>query len=238
MKTPCLASSPYSFPLNGYDPCRASSREQWGIRTQPVDYFDAQGDLEALLQPLQATFEAAPHPAFHPGRSASVSLAGALVGHIGELHPKWVREYGLPSAPVMFEIEVAPIALLPRAMHAGVSKFPPVFRDISLVLRAAIPAAAVLATLKAASAAHVTKLEVFDHYRPSKPDSGLAARNHPRATRRLSCSRSSRSSQAACAGVSGTWTPRILVHRCVASSGFKPSLISRPAAISPDRPTP
>ena len=97
-----------------------------------------------------------------------------MIGHIGELHPKWVREYGLPAAPVLFEVEVAAIARLPLVAHTGVSKFPPVFRDISLALDAAIPAFAVLATLKAAASHHVTELRVFDLYRPSKPDSGLA----------------------------------------------------------------
>ena len=149
-------------------------REQWGVRSQAVDFFDLKGEVEALLSPLVATFEAAPHPALHPGRSARIVLEGALIGHIGELHPKWVREYGLPAAPVLFEVEVAAIAQLPLVAHTGVSKFPPVFRDISLALDAAIPAFAVLATLKAAASHHVTGLQVFDLYRPSKPDSGLS----------------------------------------------------------------
>ena len=149
-------------------------REQWGVRSQAVDFFDLKGEVEALLSPLVATFEAAPHPALHPGRSARIVLEGALIGHIGELHPKWVREYGLPAAPVLFEVEVAAIARLPLVAHTGVSKFPPVFRDISLALDAAIPAFAVLATLKAAASHHVTGLQVFDLYRPSKPDSGLS----------------------------------------------------------------
>ena len=149
-------------------------QEQWGIRSQAVDFFDLKGEVEALLSPLVATFEAAPHPALHPGRSAQIVLEDAVIGHIGELHPKWVREYGLPAAPVLFEVEVAAIARLPLVAHTGVSKFPPVFRDISLALDAAIPAFAVLATLKAAASHHVTELRVFDLYRPSKPDSGLS----------------------------------------------------------------
>lgn len=149
-------------------------QEQWGIRSQTADFFDLKGEVEALLSPLVATFEAAPHPALHPGRSARIVLEGAVIGHIGELHPKWVREYGLPAAPVLFEVEVAAIVQLPLVAHAGVSKFPPVFRDISLALDAAIPAFAVLATIQAAASRHVTGLQLFDLYRPSKPDSGLA----------------------------------------------------------------
>ncbi len=155
-----------------------ASQEQWSVKTRPCDFFDLKGDLEALLAPLQATFDAsphlAPHPALHPGRSAAVSLNGAVIGFIGELHPKWVREYGLLSAPVLFEVEVAPVAQLPQARHSSVSRFPPVHRDISLAMDASIPVSAVLATLKSAAANHVTSVELFDHYRPSKPDSALA----------------------------------------------------------------
>jgi len=37
-----------------------------------------------------------------------------VIGHIGELHPRWVnKEYGLPAAPVMFEIEAEPVQSAP-----------------------------------------------------------------------------------------------------------------------------
>src|SRR5207253_7928173 len=47
----------------------ASTEEQWDAPSRNVDFFDVKGDLENLAAPLSPRFEAAAHPAFHPGRS-------------------------------------------------------------------------------------------------------------------------------------------------------------------------
>jgi phenylalanyl-tRNA synthetase beta chain len=39
---------------------------QWGRKEQGVDFFDAKGDVEALLAPLKAEFAPGSHPAMHP----------------------------------------------------------------------------------------------------------------------------------------------------------------------------
>ena len=54
--------------------------QQWGVSARQVDFFDVKGDVEALLAPRQATFVAAEHPAFHPGRCANVLVDGVVVG--------------------------------------------------------------------------------------------------------------------------------------------------------------
>ncbi|MCC7543895.1 MAG: phenylalanine--tRNA ligase subunit beta, partial [Aquabacterium sp.] len=38
--------------------------QQWGVSARQVDFFDVKGDVEALLAPRQARFEAFEHPAF------------------------------------------------------------------------------------------------------------------------------------------------------------------------------
>src|SRR5581483_5414436 len=43
--------------------------QQWGEPERDVDFYDMKGDLEAVLAPRRARFEAAAHPALHPGRS-------------------------------------------------------------------------------------------------------------------------------------------------------------------------
>ena len=94
-----------------------ADQPQWGGRDRTVDYFDVKGDLEALFAPRQLRFVAAEHPALHPGRSARVELDGMDIGVIGELHPKWRQGYELPSAPIVFELELQAVLAqqLPRA---------------------------------------------------------------------------------------------------------------------------
>ncbi|MGY6237818.1 phenylalanine--tRNA ligase subunit beta [Burkholderia ambifaria] len=154
--------------------------EQWGVATRAVDFFDVKGDLEALLAPAAARFVKAEHPALHPGRSARIEVDGRAVGWIGELHPRLMQKYELPHAPVMFEIDTD--ALTARALPAptDVSKFPPVRRDIAVVVDQAVEVQALFDEMKKALAddacRFVQKVVLFDEFRAkSNTSGGLAA---------------------------------------------------------------
>ncbi|VWB16342.1 phenylalanine--tRNA ligase subunit beta [Burkholderia lata] len=154
--------------------------EQWGAETRPVDFFDVKGDLEALLAPAAARFVKAEHPALHPGRSARIEVDGRAVGWIGELHPRLMQKYELPHAPVMFEVDTD--ALIARALPAptDVSKFPPVRRDIAVVVDQAVEVQALFDEMKKALAEEacrfVQKVVLFDEFRAkSNTSGGLAA---------------------------------------------------------------
>ncbi|OXJ19862.1 phenylalanine--tRNA ligase subunit beta [Burkholderia sp. AU6039] len=154
--------------------------EQWGTATRAVDFFDVKGDLEALLAPATARFVKAEHPALHPGRSARIEVDGRAVGWIGELHPRLMQKYELPHAPVMFEVDAD--ALIARALPAptDVSKFPPVRRDIAVVVDQAVEVQALFDVMKKALAEEacrfVQKVVLFDEFRAkSNTSGGLAA---------------------------------------------------------------
>ncbi|BBA41925.1 MULTISPECIES: phenylalanine--tRNA ligase subunit beta [Burkholderia] len=154
--------------------------EQWGTATRAVDFFDVKGDLEALLAPATARFVKAEHPALHPGRSARIEVDGRAVGWIGELHPRLMQKYELPHAPVMFEVDAD--ALIARALPTptDVSKFPPVRRDIAVVVDQAVEVQALFDEMKKALAEEacrfVQKVVLFDEFRAkSNTSGGLAA---------------------------------------------------------------
>ena len=136
-----------------------------------MDFFDVKGDVENLIAPLKATFEAAEHPALHPGRCARVIINGKTVGFVGELHPKICRTYDLAKPPVVFELEVASLCELPVPSARAVSKFQPMHRDISVT----VPNDVTCAQLQDAvsrirrtkpEAMIIESLELFDVYRP------------------------------------------------------------------------
>lgn len=146
--------------------------EQWGTPQRTVDFFDVKGDLEALLHPGTLITRPAPHPALHPGRSAIVEFDGRTVGFLGEVHPRWVRKYELPSAPVVFEVELA--AALAAAVPAArsISRLPPARRDIAVIVDEAVAAGSVLAALERARPPAVTAIRIFDVYRGANLPSG------------------------------------------------------------------
>ncbi|HUQ26460.1 MAG TPA: phenylalanine--tRNA ligase subunit beta [Burkholderiales bacterium] len=146
--------------------------EQWDEPARTADFFDVKADVESLAAPLALRFEAAPHPAFHPGRSARIMLAGNAVGSIGELHPKWQQKYGLPQAPVLFEMDAGPLASLPLPRPGALSDQPPVVRDIALLFPAGTPVQAVLDVVEAEKPPIVRSVRLFSLYRGASLPAG------------------------------------------------------------------
>ena len=125
--------------------------EQWGLTARQVDFFDVKRDVEVLYGPRakDLKFEAAEHPLFHPGRCARVMLDGAQQGWLGEMHPRWVRDQGLSSAPVMFELPVDSLSAVRMPTPKALSKQPVVQRDMALWVDADTPADQLLDTMRA-----------------------------------------------------------------------------------------
>ena len=146
--------------------------EQWASPARAVDFFDVKADLEAICAPRRLRFESAAHPALHPGRSARVLVEGSPAGWLGELHPRWQQKYELPQAAVLFELEAACLTDAPLPRPSQSSKFPPVVRDIALLVDAGVPAQALLDAVQAEKPAIVQHVGVFDLYQGSSLPQG------------------------------------------------------------------
>jgi phenylalanyl-tRNA synthetase beta chain len=153
-----------------YGPVSSTS---WGGKVRNVDFFDVKGDVEALLAPLQASFEPAEHPAMHPGRCARVVMDGRAIGFVGELHPRWRQNYDLTQTPVLFELELD--AVLARRVPAfqTVPKHQAVERDIAVIVAERVTHAALMAAIHAAPTGGLLRDAVlFDVYRPKVGGAG------------------------------------------------------------------
>ncbi len=140
--------------------------EQWGTKpARAVDIFDVKGDLEALVHPRRLTTERILHPALHPGRSARIRVDGADAGWLGELHPRLVRQFELPQAPIVFEADLATLAAAPVPQGRPVSKLPIARRDIAVVVDDTTPVQALLDALQQTAPPFVDTVRVFDVYR-------------------------------------------------------------------------
>jgi phenylalanyl-tRNA synthetase beta chain len=143
----------------------SAAPEQWGLPARDVDFYDVKGDLEALVAPCSLSTTAAAHPALHPGRSAAIVIDGVAAGWLGELHPRLVRHFGLPKAPVVFELFADSLMVVPMPAGKAVSRLPIVRRDLALVVDEAVPAQSLLDALCATNLPHVDTLRLFDVYR-------------------------------------------------------------------------
>lgn len=135
-----------------------------------VDWADA---IELALLAAEAdgvTLEvsAASLAPWHPGRCAALSVAGTVVGHAGELHPRTVAALGLPERSVAFELNVDAIlaAVDPEPISPRpVSTHPLAKEDIALVMDASIPNGVALAVVRAAAGELAEEVRLFDEYR-------------------------------------------------------------------------
>lgn len=156
--------------------------EQWGEKARLVDFFDGKGDVERLIAPKTAQYVAKAFPALHPGRSAAVIVDGVEIGFVGELHPKLQQAYGLPHAPIVFELDMAALLTIDVPWHKAVSKFQPIQRDISVVVPAGVSFEALQTSVAEAAQkdprlATFVSLNLFDLYRPEgKTEASLAFR--------------------------------------------------------------
>ena len=115
----------------------------------------------------------------HPGRCAAVWLGDACIGHIGELHPRWRQAHDLPSAPVLFELDLAAVQQRAVPVAQAVPRQQAVLRDLALVVGEQVGHDALVAELCRDAEGLVRRATLFDIYKPKAPsaDIGIAERS-------------------------------------------------------------
>lgn len=142
---------------------------QWGSRERSVDFFDVKGDVEALLAPADVRFVASTHPAFHPGRTASVMVDGRSIGVVGELHPRWRQAYELSASAIAFELDGEAVLARAPLAYEKPPKRQSSFRDLALIVGAGVAYQDLVDTVLAEPSGYVRSVRLFDIYKPELP---------------------------------------------------------------------
>ncbi|WP_368399434.1 phenylalanine--tRNA ligase subunit beta [Streptococcus anginosus] len=143
----------------------------------PVDFFYAKGILEALFDRLGLKVEYTATQALasmHPGRTATISLDGQVIGFVGQVHPVTAKDYNIPETYVA-EINLTAIekAIQPAKPFVEITKFPAVTRDIALLLKAEISHKEVVEAIEAAGVKRLTDIKLFDVFSGEKLGLGM-----------------------------------------------------------------
>jgi phenylalanyl-tRNA synthetase beta chain len=137
------------------------------------DFFDLKGIVETLLAALAvpgASFAAleAPHPVWHPRRSAALLLGERQAGVLGELHPHVRAAFDIPGdGPVLVaDLDFdALLAGVPGAQQTrDVPRYPAVTQDLAVVVDMSIAAAQVEAVIRKAGGGLLQSVRLFDVY--------------------------------------------------------------------------
>ena len=144
------------------------SPENWTEAGEAVDFFDLKGDLEALMglsgSQISLRFEAAEHPALHPGQTAKVYKGKKEVGIIGTIHPTLEADLGLSQSVVLFELELQEVLNSGLPKFKELSKFPEVRRDLALIVDKIVSAASLLESVEEVAGEQLIDLRLFDEY--------------------------------------------------------------------------
>jgi phenylalanyl-tRNA synthetase beta chain len=138
-----------------------------------VDFFSMKGVIEDIFDHLgmREHYELKTdvnRPYFHPGRKADVIYGGMTIGYIGEIHPFTASNYGFKDG-VRIYIAVLDIPSILGFVtfdrkHEGVTRFPAVSRDISMLVPKATPAGDIENMIRRMGGSLLEGTELFDIY--------------------------------------------------------------------------
>ncbi|MFC1526812.1 phenylalanine--tRNA ligase subunit beta, partial [Candidatus Latescibacterota bacterium] len=140
----------------------------WRSEREAVDFLDLKGLIEALLDGLSPQFSPSEHRLLRPGHTAGISLGDRVVGHLGEVSSPVRDAFDLASPVYIFELSLAPLVQAWRGPKAGfrpLPKFPPIERDLAVVLKEDTAAAQVMKEIRAARPELIEAVELFDTYK-------------------------------------------------------------------------
>jgi len=132
-----------------------------------LDFFDAKGILETLLNRLELKpgFEPVEDRNLLPGRTAKVIIEGQQIGVLGEVHPKLSESFDIPTQPLyLFEIDLQALLPFARAMprYQPIPRFPGITRDIAVIVDVGLVASRIESIIR--SFPLVAEVALFDVY--------------------------------------------------------------------------
>jgi phenylalanyl-tRNA synthetase beta chain len=142
-------------------------------RTDEVDFYDAKGAMQSLMNELRIKIDLAEgdDPGLKPGANANIISDGLRIGSIGEIHQEVARCFDLPQGVFMFEVNMsAVLPLVHQAIYTPVKRFPPVQRDLALVVGKSVTNQGVLGIIN--KYRMVSKVHLFDVYSGKQVHSG------------------------------------------------------------------
>ena len=152
-----------------------STASPWQTDQREVDFFDIKGALEALLTPIEPDFVAAEHSCLRPGRSAQVSIDGTFCGFLGEVEPDLCSGFAIEQSVYIFELDYQALVgfctAAPKAF-APLPKFPPIERDLAVVLPEGTSSAEMSAQIRETAPGLIESVSLFDLYKGDQIPAG------------------------------------------------------------------
>ena len=151
--------------------------QNWNNTDDVNDFYDVKGDVECILRlggdNRHFRFQPAEFGCFHPGQCARIeSKEGALLGHLGALHPAIARKLELDTEIFMFELDLDAVQIGELPIASVLSRYPEVSRDLAIVINDSVPAEKILTIVRDNAGEFLTSLRIFDVYQGDAVEKG------------------------------------------------------------------
>lgn len=146
-----------------------TTRVNWLKHRVEMDFFYIKGIMEELLDRLglkNYEFVEATGEGYHPGRTALIKSQSQEIGIIGEIHPLVLQNFGIKTRVCAFELDMDTLCHLSAGsfMMQDIAKYPPVERDIAIIVKQEVKVAAVVHVVKETESDLLRDIVVFDVY--------------------------------------------------------------------------
>ena len=156
----------------------AGKKPSWVGHGAPYDAFDAKGLATIAIRAVAGDAIRIRTRAvdnigyFHPGVCGELAVTThngiEVVGWFGEYHPSCRKQLGVDGPVFGFDLDLTKLPLAPPAQMQSIPKYPGTFRDVSLLLAAAIPAARITEVIEQTNEALVSGTWLVEDYRDAK----------------------------------------------------------------------
>lgn len=142
----------------------------WALAPREVNFFDIKGCVEDLLEVLRikgVKFIREENINYlHPKKSSVIALNGEILGVLGEVHPQVLSYYEIGEKVYIFEINFENLIKYSQEeiRFEHLPKFPPVYRDLSLIADVDLEAGKILETIVSFNEPFINDVHIFDIY--------------------------------------------------------------------------
>ncbi len=143
-----------------------------------IDFYDIKGAVEETLRKMNISewdVEASENEyAFHPGRTAVLSIGGKRLGIIGQIHPTVCGNYDINSEVyvAMIDFETAYACRANERTYHTLPRYPSVSRDLAIICDRDLPVLSLKKAIVNASGALLENVELFDVYTGEQIEKG------------------------------------------------------------------
>jgi len=153
------------------------NQKEWYREEKIIDFYDIKGAVEGLLKTLGLNGVVLQKgeipPGYHHELSSAIYFSEGIIGHIGQISKEILERYDVNTENAyLFELDMGTLMeqLPATKKFEPVTRFPAVYRDISLIIKRQVKSEKILEIIRIEGGKLVESVKLFDLYEGGKID--------------------------------------------------------------------